>query len=147
MLYQVETMFDDVDKKVKKLKKNQYEANMEAFLEQNDMYFAEMEAYLNKGNPETAAKEISKTFVEAVKNRFEVKGKIKGYVQVDLNFFMIYYVFPAILKRENEHSKLLADTLCETWGNTFKNSKIGYTDYDTVYNSFNEKIFGIFGRK
>ena len=110
----------------------------------NEAYFLEMEAYLDKGDPETAAKEIAEVFVEAVKSRYEVKGKIKGTVQADLNFFMIYYVFPAILKRNHEYAKLLADTLCETWGSSFKNSKIGYTDYETLYKAFREKIFGIF---
>ena len=144
MLYQVETMFDDMERKIRKLKKKKYEENMESFMADNEAYFLEMEAYLSKGDPEAAAKEISKTFVEAVKNRFEVKGKIKGTVQADLNFFMIYYVFPAILKRGHEQATLLADTLCETWGNSFKDSKISYTDYDRLYNTFREKIFGIF---
>lgn len=117
---------------------------MESFMADNEAYFLEMETYLAKENPEAAAKEISKTIVDAVKSRYEVKGKIKGTVQTDLNFFMIYYVFPAILKRDHEQAKLLADTLCETWGSSFKDSKIGYTDYDTLYNSFREKIFGIF---
>ncbi len=144
MLYQIETMFDDMEKKTRKLKKQKYEEIMETFMADNEAYFLEMETYLAKENPEAAAKEISKTIVDAVKSRYEVKGKIKGTVQTDLNFFMIYYVFPAILKRGHEQAKLLADTLCETWGNSFKDSKIGYTDYDTLYNSFREKIFGIF---
>lgn len=144
MLYQIETMFDDMEKKTRKLKKQKYEEIMETFMADNEAYFLEMETYLAKENPEAAAKEISKTIIDAVKSRYEVKGKIKGTVQTDLNFFMIYYVFPAILKRGHEQAKLLADTLCETWGNSFKDSKIGYTDYDTLYNSFREKIFGIF---
>lgn len=144
MLYQIETMFDDMEKKTRKLKKQKYEEIMETFMADNEAYFLEMETYLAKENPEAAAKEISKTIVDAVKSRYEVKGKIKGTVQTDLNFFMIYYVFPAILKSGHEQAKLLADTLCETWGNSFKDSKIGYTDYDTLYNSFREKIFGIF---
>ena len=84
------------------------------------------------------------SFVNAVKQIFEKRGKISGKVQMDLNFFMIYYVFPAILMTQNDNAKLMADTLCETWGKSFKDSKIGYTDYDTLYESFKEKIFGIF---
>jgi len=99
MLYQVESMFDDMEKKMRRLKKQKYEENMENFMAANEAYFLEMEAYLDKGDPETAAKEIAEVFVEAVKSRYEVKGKIKGTVQADLNFFMIYYVFPAILKK------------------------------------------------
>ena len=63
---------------------------------------------------------------------------------MDLNFFMIYYVFPAILMTQYDDAKLMADTLCETWGNSFKGAKIGYTDYETLHESFKEKIFGIF---
>ena len=144
MLNQVETMFDDMEKMIKKLKKKQYEENMENFMTANEAYFLEMETYMSENDPQTAAKEISQVFVDAVKERYEVKGKIKGYVQADLNLFMIYYVFPTILKRDHEHAKLLADTLCETWGSSFKDSKIGYTDYDSLYKSFREKIFGIF---
>ena len=144
MLNQVETMFDDMEKMIKKLKKKQYEENMENFMTAYEAYFLEMETYMSENDPQTAAKEISQVFVDAVKERYEVKGKIKGYVQADLNLFMIYYVFPTILKREHEHAKLLADTLCETWGSSFKDSKIGYTDYDSLYKSFREKIFGIF---
>lgn len=144
MLNQVETMFDDMEKMIKKLKKKQYEENMENFMAAYEAYFLEMETYMSENDPQTAAKEISQVFVDAVKERYEVKGKIKGYVQADLNLFMIYYVFPTILKRDHEHAKLLADTLCETWGSSFKDSKIGYTDYDSLYKSFREKIFGIF---
>ena len=111
MLYQVESMFDDMEKKMRRLKKQKYEENMENFMAANEAYFLEMEVYLDKGDPEKAAKEIAEVFVEAVKSRYEVKGKIKGTVQADLNFFMIYYVFPAILKRNHEYAKLLADTL------------------------------------
>ena len=107
------------------------------------MYFLEMEARLDGDDPASAAKEIAEAFVEAVRSRYEVRGKIKGRIQADLNFFMIYYVFPAILKRGHAQAKLLADTLCETWGSSFKDSRIGYTDYDTLYRSFREKIFGI----
>lgn len=144
MLNQVETMFDDMEKMIKKLKKKQYEENMENFMTAYEAYFLEMETYMSENDPQTAAKEISQVFVDAVKERYEVKGKIKGYVQAELNLFMIYYVFPTILKRDHEHAKLLADTLCETWGSSFKDSKIGYTDYDSLYKSFREKIFGIF---
>ena len=65
-------------------------------------------------------------------------------MQTDLNFFMIYYVFPAILLTEHDDAKLIADYLCSRWGEKFKNSKIQYTDYDSLYVSFREKIFGIF---
>ena len=81
---------------------------------------------------------------DAVKKTFENKrGKIDGRTQIDLNFFMIYYVFPSVL-RFGENGTVTADGICNVWRKRFKDGEINYTDYDTLYNSFREKIFGIF---
>lgn len=144
MLQRVESMFADMAPMLKGLKKKKYETNMKAFREKNNEFFFEMVEQLNFENKEAVARHISNSFVNAVKQIFEKRGKISGKVQMDLNFFMIYYVFPSILMTQNDNAKLMADTLCETWGSSFKDSKIGYTDYDTLHESFKEKIFGIF---
>ena len=144
MLERIETIFDHMGPMLKKVKKKQYEENMKAFRQEYNHYFFEMTDYMKADKKEIMAKEIAAVFVEAVKRKFEVKGKIKGYLQIDLNFFMIYYVFPAILMTQHEDAILVADAICEAWGNSFKDSKIQYADYDTISNSFKEKIFGIF---
>ena len=144
MLQQVETIFEDMAPMLKGLKKKTYEANMKTFREKNNEFFFNMMDQLKMGNKEAIAKHLSNSFVAAVKQIFEKRGKIKGSLQMDLNFFIIYYVFPSILMTQSDDAKLMADTLCETWGNSFKNAKIGYTDYDKLYESFKEKIFGLF---
>ncbi len=144
MLQQVEVVFEDMAPMLKGLKKKNYEENMKVFREKNNEFFFQMMDQLKMDNKEAVAKHLANSFVAAVKQIFEKQGKIKGSVQADMNFFMIYYVFPAILMTQSDNAKLMADTLCETWGNSFKNAKIGYTDYDTLYGSFKEKIFGIF---
>lgn len=144
MLQQVETIFEDMAPMLKGLKKKSYEANMKTFREKNNKFFFEMMDQLKVGNKEVIAQHLSNSFVAAVKQIFEKNGKIKGNLQMDLNFFMIYYVFPSILMTQSDDAKLMADTLCETWGKSFKDAKIGYTDYDKLYESFKEKIFGIF---
>ena len=143
MLQQVEAVFENMAPMLKGLKKKTYEANMKAFREKNNEFFFSLMDQLKIGNKEVIAQHLSNSFVAAVKQIFEKRGKIKGNLQMDLNFFMIYYVFPAILMTQSDDAKLLADTLCETWGNSFKDSKIGYTEYDKLYDSFKEKIFGI----
>ena len=144
MLQQVETIFSNMDSMLKGLKKKTYEANMKAFREENNEFFFQLMDQLKVGNKEVIAQHLSNSFVAAVKQLFEKGGKIKGRVQMDLNFFMIYYVFPSMLMTQSDDAKLMADTLCETWGNSFKDAKIGYTDYDKLLESFKEKIFGIF---
>lgn len=145
MLEQVETMFEGMQPMMKKLKKASYEERMRNFRRKHGHYFEEMTAYLDSTEEkEPAADEIATVFVTAVEGHFTQKGRIKGPLQADLNLFMIYYVFPALLLTEHSEAKLIAESLCKAWGKTFKKSNIGYTDYDTLYKSFNEKILGLF---
>ena len=61
-----------------------------------------------------------------------------------MNFFMIYYVFPAILMTRSACADQVAKAVRDQWSRSFKNSDIGYTDYDSLLGAFNEKIFGLF---
>ncbi len=147
MLNQIETIFDDMKPMMKKLKKKNYRENMDGFLNRHGHYFHEMTA-LTAGaeDKEKTAAEIATVFVDGVERKFisPKKGRIDGVVQLDLNFFMIYYVFPAILLTEHADARLIADRIRDEWSRRFKDSDIQYTDYDSIYGAFREKIFGIF---
>ena len=88
--------------------------------------------------------EVADILTDAVKETFSVRGKIRSRTQIDMNFFMIYYVFPAILLEESEVNDLTAGSIRDAWEAKFKDSKIQYADYDRIYGAFREKIFGIF---
>ena len=97
---------------MKKLKKASYKVNMEAFIENHGHYFREMTEYTeNASDKETAAKELAVDFTDKVYDAYvsPKKGKIDSAIQTDLNFFMIYYVFPAILLTEHDDAKLIAE--------------------------------------
>lgn len=147
MLEGVESMFDNMGSMLKKLKKNSYETNMKTFRQAHGHYFQEMIEFVGQSEEkEQAAEVIGNEFAGKVREKFKSpkSGKIKSYVQADLNFMMIYYVFPALLMTGHESAKTIADGLCTVWGQQFKGGQIQYTDYDTLYNAFREKIFGIF---
>ena len=146
MLQGIETIYDDLEQLLHHLKKKSYEANTEVFVRENGFYFEEMKEYVEAAEDKDAAvEELAQCFVNAVDKKFKnKKGKINARTQMDLNFFMIYYVFPTILKLESPDAKRIADGICKVWSRTFKESDIQYTDYDTLYASFREKIFGIF---
>lgn len=145
MLENVGSMFDGMLDMMKRLKKASYKKNMEEFRERNGHFFREMIQYVEqKEDKEAAAKEIAVVFTDAVREKFSVRGKIKSRTQIDMNFFMIYYVFPAILLEESEVNDLIAGSIRDEWEAKFKDSKIQYADYDRIYGAFREKIFGIF---
>lgn len=146
MLQGIEIVFEDKERMMRHLKKKSYEENTKVFLEKHGHYFHEMAEHVKAAEKkEVAAAEIGECFVRAVKHTFtNKKGKVESRIQVDLNFFMIYYIFPSILTLCQEDAKVIADALCAVWGKSFKESDIKYTDYDKLYNSFREKILGIF---
>lgn len=146
MLDNIVSIYDNKKELMQHLKKKNYEKNMKEFRKLYNNYFFEMTDYVSVAvDKKAAAKEIAKIFVDETEKNFAkgLRKKIPGYVQSDLNFFMIYYVFPAILMTLHDDSKLIADTLCEEWRARFKDGQIGYTDYETLLGAFKEKIFGI----
>lgn len=147
MLDHVETIFENMKPMMKKLKKASYQTNMELFLNKYGHFFREMTDFVDQSeDKESAAEKIATDFAGKIEKAYisPKKGRIEGVIQLDLNFFMIYYVFPAILKTEHPEAVLIADHIRDEWGNRFTDSRIQYTDYDSLYSSFREKIFGIF---
>ena len=144
MLDHAEMMFDGMKYMIQNLRKSSYKENMEIFREKNGHFFREMIHYMEQStDKEVAAKEIADCITDIVKDNFSKKGKINSRTQADLNLFVIYYVFPAILLTESEDATLIADHIRDTWAATFKNSNIQYADYDRIYSGFQDRIFGI----
>ena len=130
---------------LKKLKKLSYEENMKRFRKEQGHFIDEMISYVkSSSDTEAAAKEIGKVFSDGVFDAFSVNGRIKGRKQADLNFFMIYYVFPAILLTDEDCSAVICDSLRDEWNARFDDTYINYTTYDRLYSTFRNKIFGIF---
>lgn len=147
MLDHVEKIFADMKPMMKKLKKASYKVNMEAFIENHGHYFREMTEYTeNASDKETAAKELAVDFTDKVYDAYvsPEKGKIDSAVQTDLNFFMIYYVFPAILLTEHDDAKLIADHLCSRWGEKLRTVRFSIQIMIPYMFHSSEKIFGIF---
>ena len=139
-------MFDNKNKMLKRLKKTTYEENFAWFQAEYAEQFEEITAYAEQAaDKQSAVTEIGTWFTDGVYGKYASgKKKIPSYVQADLNLFMIYYVFPALLKTGHPDAEQIAEGICKVWAKCFRGNKIGYTDYDTLYASFHDKILGIF---
>ena len=145
MLENIELIFTDQEQMLKKLKKSSYEANMERFRREQGHFIDEMINTVKEAEDKDAASSVvGKAFADGVFDVFSVKGKINGRKQADMNFFMIYYVFPAILLTNEECADSLCTGIKDAWNSRFRDTNISYTDYDSLYNAFRNKIFGIF---
>lgn len=142
----MELMFEDMDRMLKKLKKSSYQEYSREFTSRHGHLFEEMTTYVKEGeSKEAQAEEIGRKITRDVREAFASRrGKINSGVQANLNLFMIFYVFPTLLKTGDADAKLIADAVCDVWAREFKGNNIQYTDYDTLYNSFRNKIFGLF---
>lgn len=141
----MELMYEDMVRMLKKLKKPSFEKNSEEFRERYGHYFQEMTTYVAQAeSKEAAAQEIGQQLAGDVKKAFSNKrGKINSGDQANLNLFTVFYVFPTLLRTESPDAKMIADAICGAWAKEFKGNNIQYTDYDTLYQSFRNKIFGI----
>ena len=127
-----------------RVKKAEYKKNMYDFRVEFGEDIQEMVDAVNAAdNKEEVACSIGTDFCDKVFALYEKKGKVKGTKRAELNMFMILYIFPAILLTGNESATLMCDKLRDAWNIKF-GEKIDYTDYDTIYEGFREKIFGMF---
>lgn len=125
------------------IKKQTYEKNMDQFRGNFGHYFEEMTAYVEGSqDSQAAALEISDSIISQIKENYTRFRRIPSGVQFTLNMFTIYYIFPAILLTESPNAEQLCQVLSSRWGEAFKDSKIKYTDYKTIHDSFKETIFG-----
>ena len=139
-----ELMFSDLEPMLKKLKKLSYEANMKKFRNEHGHFIDEMISRVATAeNKDEAVAGVGSDLADDVFSAFSVNGKMRGRKQADLNFFMIYYVFPAILLTNDDRAKKLCDGIRDAWNKKF-GQNINYTDYDSLYSTFRNKIFGIF---
>ncbi|MDO4312188.1 MAG: hypothetical protein Q4C52_03795 [Eubacteriales bacterium] len=145
MLQGIEVIFKDRNKMTKSLKKASYKSYMEGFLREYEYYFSEMKEYVERAEDrEAAAKEIGVCIVRAVTQTYANKhGKLDGRTEAELSMFMVYYVFPAILK-QGEMGPLIADGVLAAWRVCVNNKDMQYADYDTICQGFREKFLGIF---
>lgn len=142
----IERMFDRMYPMTNGVKKKAYEKWMTEFRESHGETFKEMTESVERAQDQQAeAGAVAVLFADTVEKLFAKRGKISSRKQIDINCFMIYYVFPAILLTQSECAVVLADAVRDEWRTRFKNSsQLAYTDYDTLYKSFNDKIFGMF---
>ena len=146
MQERIEEMFAKMYPMTDGLKKKSYDKWMAEFREKHGQTFQEMAVAVEQSeNRAEEAKNIAVMFADVVEHQFSKRGKISAPRQVDINSFMIYYVFPTILLTQSECAVLLADALRDEWRRRFRNSsQLAYTDYETIRGSFNEKIMGMF---
>lgn len=146
MLEQAGAMFDNMEAMMHRIKKKVYKERMEVFREKNADTLKEMTDFVeNAEDKKESAAQAAAAFADAVVERFGKNGKISGRSQMDINLYMIYYVFPAILLTKSECAEMLADALRDEWRGRFKDSaRLNYTTFEELCGNFQEKFLGIF---
>ena len=135
MAFNISKIFESYEPFSRITTKKEYEDRMNAFL-------AERYAYLKELTEATDTVAASNAFCDGVHEAFKKFGKVRTGTLMDLNCFLIYYIFPAILKNEGERALAICDTLRDTWNSRFK-CDINYTDYDSLMIGFKKKLLGI----
>lgn len=148
MTYKILEIFDNLGPMSRVKTKAQYEKMTEDFKSRNMANMQELFAHIDGEADKAAAMQtVAADFAQETFDSFAKRGKVKGTDQMNLSYFMIYYVFPTILTERTEDGEAICDAMKEAFNTRFK-ANISYTDYETLYNGFVTKIFGIqFGKK
>ncbi len=137
-------LFDEREGYLRKLKKESYEINTQRF---DTDYGPALRALLESAGAsgDTAGSYVSEAldFSRKIYDKYEKKGKINSILLMDLNFMMVYYVFPYLLKNKDKGGEEFAAVLKDKWNETM-GSNISYTTYEDLYSGFKKKLFGFF---
>ena len=137
-------VFEERYKYLKKLKQVTYEANTAEFATEYGPVIDEAIEVIS--GSEDSAKECAEFSVQLAQGVFDAyskKGKITPTLLMDLNFIMIYYVFPYLLKKQGKAADELAPILKDKW-NEILGCNISYTTYEDLYAGFKKRLFGFF---
>ena len=138
-------MFANYKLKLRKLKKKTYEDRFAEFCEENGSNIDAMLVYVRgREDKSVAAGEVANIVAENVCAEYGRGGRLIGGVKTDISLYMIYFLFPSLLKTEDENASLLCDAIRDEWRIRTKNPAYNYTTYDELHETFQEKIFGVF---
>ncbi len=137
-------LFRDRDMYLRKLKQTTYEENYEIF---RDRYGSLITDAVNAAPDDadegrSAMEETATDLAENILNEYGKKNKISPNTLLDLNFIMIYYIFPYLLK-SGEKGERFASVLKDKWNETL-HCNISYAPYEEIYAGFKKKLLGLF---
>lgn len=141
MIKDVAVFFDGYKDFLDKFKKNTYGEMFEKYLSKVKVQLDEM---LSEESSLTDTSGLFSSYAKQELLEQETKSKQskidKEKTQMELNLFMVSYVFPAILTGEKKKAEDLCDEICTIWAAEFKDSKIKYASYETVAGGFHSKM-------
>ena len=131
MLQGIEQIFDNITEMITGLKRTTYQEKFETFQAEYGYYFEEMSAYMKETeNHEAAAEAVGIRLMHAAEKKCgNRRGKLDGRTRSELSLFMVYYIFPSILKQgvikfwvllpgENNNRVLNPDNINTNWRKT-----------------------------
>ena len=145
LLQMDERLFAGEGEMVRKFSKDTYADLFETYKKDHYDFFTAVRVALLHADEEQKKDifaQITKQFVKLQEKNLEAepKKREKYAKQMDRNMFMVIYVLPAL----KEISLPAADELCnyiaKVWGESFKESKIEASDFDSIMEGFHKKL-------
>lgn len=152
----INDMFGDMKYMIAKMQKEDYMQNFEKFETKYTTFFEKMYSDYTSSNSSglfASDNDIPTEFFVLTLNNFKKFGKVRKSVKIDVSMYLIYYVFPLILRIEkssapedasetNSDSILLSKALAEKWREISGNPKFNYDTYEAIKGSFVKTVFG-----
>lgn len=138
-------LFRERDIYLKKLKQANYEENYEIFRNRYGGLITDAINAMPEEDEEALKAAMSETagdMAASILSEYGKRNKVSPNTLMDLNFMMIYYIFPFLLK-SGEKGESFAAVLKDKWNETL-GCNISYAPYEEIMAGFRKKLFGFF---
>lgn len=141
-------LFEQQQSRIKEFRKDTYAASFESFMEENrELWDSFRTLFAKEEEPVQTEEEVAACLIkraqellEGEKKRIDREEKL-----LNINLFMVAYVFPAILAceaypKKDGNAVKMADAICRKWKEAFPKYTISYADFASIQGGFKQKL-------
>lgn len=134
--------------RIREFRKNTYADSFESFMEENkEVWSSFRQLFAQEEEPVQTEEDVAECLVRQAQEMIaeEKKRVDKEERLLNINLFMVSYMFPAILacqeypQKEGNAAKM-ADAICRKWKEAFPKYTISYADYASIQGGFKQKL-------
>lgn len=144
----VAALLEQEEKWIQEFGRDTYAASFEEYLAENrELWNSFRQLFREETNDEETENAVADVLVNKAKELVDMQNKriTREKTQLNINLYMVSYVFPALLECQEYRQKdgnagKMAETICKKWKETFPKYAIQYADFDSIKSGFKQKL-------
>lgn len=144
----VAALLEQEEKWIQDFGRDKYAASFDEYLEENrELWNSFRQLFRDETNDEETENAVADVLVNKAKELIDMQSKriTREKTQLNINLYMVSYVFPALLECQEYRGKdgnanKMAEAICRKWKEAFPKYAIQYADYNSIQSGFKQKL-------